>query len=78
MRVNSVALGAVVTPAYSTFMSDAEIEAALPTFHAIHPLGRMGTPSDVVNALLFFASEDVGWITGTILPVDGGIMAGRN
>ncbi|MEP3265220.1 MAG: glucose 1-dehydrogenase [Hyphomicrobiales bacterium] len=78
IRVNSVALGAVVTPVYSTFMSDAEIEAALPTFHAIHPLGRMGMPSDVVNALLFFASEDAGWITGTILPVDGGIMAGRN
>lgn len=78
IRVNSVALGAVVTPVYSTFMSDAEIEAALPTFHAIHPLGRMGMPNDVVKAMLFFASEDAGWITGTILPVDGGIMAGRN
>ena len=78
IRVNSVALGAVVTPVYSTFMSDAEIEAALPTFHAIHPLGRMGMPADVVSAILFFASEDAGWITGTVLPVDGGIMAGRN
>lgn len=78
IRVNSVALGAVVTPVYSTFMSDAEIQAALPTFHAIHPLGRMGVPADVVSAILFFASEDAGWITGTILPVDGGIMAGRN
>lgn len=78
IRVNSVALGAVVTPVYSTFMSDAEIEAALPTFHAIHPLGRMGMPADVVSAILFFASQDAGWITGTVLPVDGGIMAGRN
>lgn len=78
IRVNSVALGAVVTPVYSTFMSDEQIQAALPTFHAIHPLGRMGAASEVVSALLFFASSDSDWITGTVLPVDGGIMAGRN
>jgi len=78
IRVNAVALGAVVTPVYSTFMSDEEIEAAIPVFSAIHPLGRMGTVADAANALLFFASEDASWITGATLPVDGGIMAGRN
>lgn len=42
-----------------------------------HPLGRNGQPEDVVNALLFLASSEASWITGTVLPVDGGVMAGR-
>ncbi len=78
IRINTVAPAVVETPVYSTFMSDDEIEAALPQFAAIHPLGRNGKPVDIVNALLFLASDKASWITGTILPVDGGVMAGRN
>lgn len=37
-----------------------------------HPLGGMGTPEDVARAVLFLASDDVAWITGVNLPVDGG------
>ena len=44
----------------------------------MHPLGRNGKPVDVVNALLFLASDDASWITGVTLPVDGGVTAGRN
>ena len=36
------------------------------------PLGRQGTAWDVANAALFLASDDGGWITGVVLPVDGG------
>ena len=36
------------------------------------PLGRQGTAWDVPNAALFLASDDGGWITGVVLPVDGG------
>jgi len=39
---------------------------------AEHPLGRIGKPEDVANAVLFFASEDSSWTTGSILVVDGG------
>jgi len=78
IRINTVAPAVVETPVYSTFMSDEEINAALPQFAAIHPLARNGKPADVVNALLFLASDEASWITGTILPVDGGVMAGRN
>jgi 3-oxoacyl-[acyl-carrier protein] reductase len=35
-------------------------------------LRRLGTPADIAHAVLFFASEQAGWITGTVLPVDGG------
>ena len=42
-----------------------------------HPLGRRGQPADVVEAILFLAGDGAGWITGTTLPVDGGVLAGR-
>ena len=42
---------------------------------AFVPLGRQGTAWDVANAALFLASDDAGWITGVVLPVDGGQAA---
>ncbi len=78
IRVNAVAPAVVETPVYSSFLTDEQIAEALPGFAAMHPLGRNGKPADVVNAILFLASEKASWITGAVLPVDGGIMAGRN
>jgi NAD(P)-dependent dehydrogenase (short-subunit alcohol dehydrogenase family) len=43
-----------------------------------HPLNRRGQPGDVTEAILFLAGEGAGWITGTTLPVDGGVLAGRS
>ena len=57
--------------------SDEQVAQVLPTFNAMHPLGRNGQPEDAAEALLFLASDQAKWITGVILPVDGGIMAGR-
>jgi hypothetical protein len=42
---------------------------------ALHPLGRLGTPDDVAGAAFFLASDDASWITGVLLPVDGGYTA---
>lgn len=78
IRVNAVAPAVVETPIYSTFLSKDEVSKVLPSFNAFHPLGRIGQPEDVAEAILFLASEQSSWITGTILPVDGGVMAGRN
>jgi len=44
----------------------------------LHILGRNGKPEDIVEAVLFFASDASSWITGTILPVDGGRMLSSN
>jgi len=41
-----------------------------------YPLGRIGEPDDVANAVLFLASDEAAWITGETLTVDGGLMAG--
>ena len=62
IRVNTVAPAVVETPVYSTFLTQEQIEAALPGFAAMHPLGRNGKPADVVNAMLFLASDDASWI----------------
>ena len=78
LRINAVAPAVVETPVYETFMSREEVAAVLPGFNAFHPLGRNGQPGDVAAAILFLASPAASWITGTVLPVDGGVMAGRN
>ncbi|XXY45920.1 SDR family NAD(P)-dependent oxidoreductase [Sorangium sp. So ce269] len=77
IRVNAVAPAVVETPVYNTFLSDAQVKEVLPTFNAFHPLGRNGQPRDVAEAILFLASAQASWITGTVLPVDGGVTAGR-
>jgi len=77
IRVNTVALAFVETPAYRRFMSAEEAQGVLDAVNAFHPLGRRGQPGDVVGAIEFLASDEAGWITGTVLPVDGGVLAGR-
>lgn len=78
IRVNAVAPAVVKTPLYEGFIPKDEIDATLQTFAPLHPLGRVGTPADVANAVVYLLSEQASWVTGTILNVDGGIMAGRN
>lgn len=78
IRVNAVALAFVETPAYERFMTPEQARAVLDSVNAFHPLGRHGQPEDVVEAVLFLAGAEAGWITGTTLPVDGGVLAGRS
>ncbi len=77
IRVNTVAPAVVETPVFDTFLTPAQVKEVLPTFNAFHPLGRNGQPQDIADAILFLASNHANWITGVVLPVDGGVMAGR-
>jgi NAD(P)-dependent dehydrogenase (short-subunit alcohol dehydrogenase family) len=78
IRINTVALAFVETPAYERFMSPEEAREVLDAVGAFHPLGRHGVPEDVVGAIAFLAGEQSSWITGTLLPIDGGVLAGRS
>jgi len=77
IRVNAIAPGVVETPVFNTFLTPEQVARVLPSFNAMHPLGRNGQPADAAEALLFLASDQAKWITGVILSVDGGVMAGR-
>jgi NAD(P)-dependent dehydrogenase (short-subunit alcohol dehydrogenase family) len=78
IRVNTVALAFVETPAYERFMTREQARQVLDSVNGFHPLGRRGQPEDVVEAILFYASDRARWITGTTMPIDGGVLAGRN
>ena len=77
IRVNTVALAFVETPAYERFMTREQALEVLDAVDGFHPLGRRGQPEDVAEAIVFLAGGGAGWITGTTLPIDGGVLAGR-
>ena len=58
IRVNTVALAFVETPAYERFMTPDEAQEVLDAVNGFHPLGRRGQPGDVVEAILFLAGGD--------------------
>ena len=69
VRVNAVAPGFIATD-MTAVLPDKVKEAMLVQV----PLNRMGTPDDVANAVLFLASDESCYITGQVLPVDGGMF----
>jgi NAD(P)-dependent dehydrogenase (short-subunit alcohol dehydrogenase family) len=72
INVNAVAPGSIRN-GLSTRHSLADAERAEQVRQSI-PWGRVGTPQDVANAVLFLASDEADYITGVVLPVDGGIL----
>lgn len=69
IRVNVVIPAVVETPATAGMLAD---EASRKNTEKLIPMGRVGQPDELANAILFLASDEASYITGAALPVDGG------
>ncbi len=74
IRVNAICPGWVDTPMTRKWL-DATDPATLAQVERQHPLGRIGRPEDIAEAVYFLASEEASFITGAFLVVDGGLTA---
>jgi NAD(P)-dependent dehydrogenase (short-subunit alcohol dehydrogenase family) len=73
IRVNAVSPGPIETPGLKDLVaSTGAAEQRLKEFSSIVPLGRLGAPDEIAKAVVFLASDDSSYITGTELFVDGG------
>ena len=75
VRANAIAPGTLRTPAW-----EERAQKDPGVFERVagwYPLGRIGEPEDVAGAALFLASDEAAWISGAVLPIDGGLSAGN-
>jgi meso-butanediol dehydrogenase/(S,S)-butanediol dehydrogenase/diacetyl reductase len=72
IRSNSICPGLIKTDMTAELMNDASL---MQEWSKEYPIGRFGKPEDVASACLFLASDESSFITGTVLPVDGGFTA---
>lgn len=84
IRVNAIAPGNIPTPLLQSSSTETEAaelrqfeERIRATMRADRPLQREGTPDDVAEAALYLAGERSRYVTGVVLPVDGGTVAGK-
>lgn len=76
IRVNCVCPGYVETPLVAGYLHqlpDPDRQAIVDA----HLLGRLGAPEDIAHAVCFLLSDEAAWITGAVLPVDGGYTVGK-
>ena len=73
IRVNAVCPGTVDTPWVRRLVEEAG--ESLEELRSRQPLGRLGTPEEIAEAVAYLASDRAGFVTGTVLVVDGGLTA---
>jgi NAD(P)-dependent dehydrogenase (short-subunit alcohol dehydrogenase family) len=73
IRVNAVAPGYTRTAMYERFTGD---DSSRDAVDSVLPMHRAGTPEEIADAVRFLGSDQAGYITGHVLPVDGGLLAG--
>jgi NAD(P)-dependent dehydrogenase (short-subunit alcohol dehydrogenase family) len=73
IRVNAVSPGPIDTPGLNNLLASSGAgEQRLKALSTVVPLGRLGTPDEIARAVVFLASDDSSYVTGTELFVDGG------
>lgn len=77
VRVNAIAPGVIDTPIFTRFEGvDAAASDPVGTAARLVPLGRAGQPEDIAHAAVYLASDEARYVTGVVLPVDGGLLMG--
>ncbi|PZQ90536.1 MAG: hypothetical protein DI534_04850 [Leifsonia xyli] len=69
IRFNAIAPGAIFTPEAEAELDELERETILDGY----PVGRWGVPDDIAHAAVYLASDEAAFVTGIVLPVDGGL-----
>ena len=76
VRVNSVGVGPIETPIYDkTDLSEEDAQAHVETVKRLIPMGRFGTAEEVASVVVFLASDEASFVTGSDYAVDGGVGA---
>ncbi len=75
IRVNAVAPGTINTERVKKMPEEPGGIEYIEAVKKAHPMGRIGEPEEVANTILFLASDEASFVTGAILPVDGGYLA---
>ena len=76
IRVNAICPGFVETElTEAVFRQAPDPQAVRRERISVHPLGRLGRPEDVAGLAVYLASNESAWMTGAVLPVDGGYLA---
>lgn len=76
IRVNAICPGTIVTPMVTNMFDASEDAAATEEFFkTFHPMGRLGEPDEIAHAVLFLCDDNVKFMTGNMLSVDGGWVA---
>jgi NAD(P)-dependent dehydrogenase (short-subunit alcohol dehydrogenase family) len=75
IRVNAVAPGTIRTDAVVALLDTEQGRAYVEEIEARHPVGRLGEPREVAEAIAYLASDAASFVTGAVLPVDGGYLA---
>lgn len=73
IRVNAVCPGTVDSPWVRRLVE--EVGESLDALRARQPLGRLGTPEEIAEAVVYLASDRAGFVTGSVLTIDGGLTA---
>ncbi len=73
VRVNCICPSHIVTPMMAPIIDHLESTGKIDKLNRLFPMKRVGYPDDMTGSILFFASDESGWLTGNIFMVDGGL-----